>query len=237
MKDTDVYAIPGFAEPVGSLTHLIGAAVFALLSIPLLRRSPGGAWPRFCLVVFALACVFQLAMSGIYHMLPHEGQGRPVLLRLDHAAIFILIAATYTPIHGILLDGWRRWLPLIIVWTIAIASVCLKTIYFDAFPRWLGLTLYLSLGWLGLVTGAMLWHRYGRRFLRLLVWGGVAFTVGAVFDFANAPVVAYGIIGPHELFHVAVLVGIAFFWSFTWTIAAGREAVEELALQYRDQRA
>jgi channel protein (hemolysin III family) len=216
----DTYAIPGFSEPVNSFTHLLGAGAFAVFSIPLLRRGREDAGRVFLLGVFAFACVFLLSMSGVYHLLSPIGAGREVMRRLDHAAIFALIAATFTPIHGILFRGWRRWLPLVFIWAVAATGITLKTIFFDSVPYWLGLATYLLLGWCGLVSVIMLWRRFGPSHVILPFSGGLAYTVGAITEFVNWPVLIRGVVGPHEVFHIAVLAGIGFFWSFVYAIAA-----------------
>lgn len=216
-----VYSIPGFADPVSSWTHLLGAGVFAILSIGLLRRGWGDAGRVFFLGVFAFTCILLLSISGVYHLLG-EGAGRDVMRRLDHDAIFGLIAGTFTPIHGILFRGIRRWGPLVLIWAAAATGITLKTVFFASIPEWLGLGLYLVMGWLGLGSAWLIWRDYGRSAVRLPLAGGIAYTVGAVFEFARFPVLIPGVLGPHELFHLAVLAGVAFFWKYTFHIASDR---------------
>jgi channel protein (hemolysin III family) len=143
------------------------------------------------------------------------------LQRLDHGAIFVLIAGTFTPLHGILFRGAWRWGPLLFVWAAAVAGVTLKSVFFDDLAEWLGLLFYLGMGWLGVVSGAELWRRHGGRFVRPLLGGGLAYTVGGVLEFLNWPQLVPGVIGPHEMFHVLVLVGAALHWRFTHLIACG----------------
>jgi channel protein (hemolysin III family) len=217
-------SIPGFSDPFSSLTHLAGAVVFGILGISLTARGRGDAGRVFSLALFAFSCVLLLSLSGIYHLLQHETVARGVLMRLDHAAIFILIAGSFTPVHVILLhDRWHRHL-LPLIWAAAIAGLTLKSVYFDAMPASLGLLMYLGLGWLGVISTVTLAHRYGLRFILPLVWGGLAYTVGAVADHFHWPVLLPGVVGPHEVFHLAVLAGIAFHWAFIRRIASGANA-------------
>jgi channel protein (hemolysin III family) len=214
--------IPGFHEPFSSLSHLLGAGIFAVLSVPLLRRGWGNGDRIAALGVYAFSCVFLLSMSGVYHLLPRgETAHDEVLARLDHGAIFVLIAGTFTPVHAILFHGRGRWLPLLVLWAAAATAIALKMVYFESFPEWLGLALYLGMGWLGAGTGAVLWMRYGRAFVQPLLWGGIAYTVGALLEFLSWPELIAGVMGPHELFHVAVLCGIGLHWVFVWRIAPG----------------
>jgi channel protein (hemolysin III family) len=216
-----VLSIPGFSDPVSSLTHLAGAVVFAILGGFLIYRGRGDRRQVASLAVFVVSCVLLLSLSGVYHLLTHETVARGVLMRLDHAAIFVLIAGSFTPVHMILLhDRWHRHL-LPLIWLAAITGLTLKSVYFDAMPEWLGLLMYLGLGWLGVISASALAQRYGLRAIRPLVWGGLAYTVGAVADHFQWPVLVPGVVGPHEVFHFAVLAGIAFHWSFIYRIAGG----------------
>ena len=100
-----IYPIPGFAEPVSSLTHLLGAAVFAVLGIFMIRKGCGHAGRAVALAVFVVSVVFMFSMSGVYHLLTPGTTGRAVLQRLDHAGIFLLIAGSFTAAHAILVCG------------------------------------------------------------------------------------------------------------------------------------
>jgi channel protein (hemolysin III family) len=214
-------SIPGFSDPVSSLSHLAGALVFAILGGFLIVRGRGNARRVLALAVFAFSCVLLLSLSGVYHLLTPQTAARGVLLRLDHAAIFVLIAGSFTPVHAILLhERWQRYL-LAGIWAAAIIGLVLKTVFFNATPQWLGLLMYLGLGWLGVISTVALARRFGVRFILPLVWGALAYTIGALVDFASWPVLVAGVIGPHELFHVGVLAGISFHWWFIHGIAAG----------------
>lgn len=217
-------SIPGFSDPVSSLSHLAGAATFAILAIPLIIRGRGDARRVVSLAVFAFSCVLLLSLSGVYHLLTHETVARAVLMRLDHAAIFVLIAGSFTPVHSILLRDRWQWHLLAWIWIAAIAGLTLKTVYFDTVPPRLGLLMYLALGWLGLISTVALARRFGVRFVLPLVWGALAYTIGALADFLGWPVLVAGVVGPHEIFHLAVLAGISFHWAFILGIASGESA-------------
>jgi channel protein (hemolysin III family) len=217
-------SIPGFSDPVSSLSHLAAAVVFAGLSGFLVARGRGDARRVISLAVFAFSCVLLLSLSGVYHLLSPGTAARGVLMRLDHAAIFVLIAGSFTPVHVILLrQRWHGHL-LAWIWAAAIAGLTLKTIYFDAVPAWLGLLLYLGLGWLGLISTVALARIFGVSFVLPLVWGALAYTFGALADFANWPVLVAGVVGPHEVFHLAVVAGISLHWAFIYGIASASRA-------------
>lgn len=168
--------------------------------------------------VFIISAVFALSMSGVFHLLEPGSGARDVLQRLDHAGIFFLIAGTFTAVHTALFRGVRRWGMLLLIWVIAITAITLKTIFFNDMPEWLGLSLYLGMGWLGAISGVLLYRQYGGRLILPLVYGALWYTAGAAIDFMRAPVLISGVIGPHELFHVAVLMGLGYHMAFVFSV-------------------
>lgn len=219
-----VTPIPGFSEPFSSLSHLLGAGLFLLLSIFLVRRGRGDTGRVVSLVIFSVGSILLLSISGTYHLLDPQGEARKVLQVLDHACIFVLIACSFTPIHYILFRGWGRWGILLLIWAFAATAITLKSVYFYTMPHGVGLALYLGMGWIGLGSGLALWRRFNFAFVEPILWGGVAYSVGAVMEFLHWPVLIPGVLQWHEVFHIAVLIGLAFHWSFIYAIADGRLA-------------
>lgn len=195
--------------------------VFAALAVPLLRRGRGDRWRVMSLAMFSFGAVLLLSLSGVYHLL-EPGDAREVLRRLDHAAIFVLIAGTFTPLHTIMFRGPGRWGVLLLVWTIAAVGISLKMVFFEQMPSSLGLAIYLAMGWIGLYSGVSLSRRYGFQFAQPILWGGLAYTVGGVISVLRWPILIVDVVQAHELFHVAVLIGLGFHWAFTYTIADGQ---------------
>lgn len=219
MNALDIYAIPGFHEPVSSFTHLLAIPVFLILGWFLVRRA-GNCWMgKISLSVLVITSVFLLAMSGVYHLL-WAGTAKNVLLHLDVAAVFTLIAGTATPVHVLLFRGVYRWAPLLFVWGIAITGIVLRTVLGEGFPPSARTMLFLGLGWCGLFSCVLLWRRYGFRFVEPLVLGGMAYSIGALIVIFHWPNILPGIIGAHELWHVAVLVGLGFHWRFVFQFAS-----------------
>jgi len=196
------------------LTHLLAAAVFGVLGIGLVQRAHGDRVRVAAVVVYVTGVVFALTASGVFHLLERDTAARGLLQKLDHAGIFFLIAASYTPIHVIEFKGFWRWGILAIVWSAALAGMLLKLFFFAAVPDWVSLLLYLSLGWAGLVSATLLYRAVGLRPLRPLIGGAVAYTLGAVLEFAEVPSLYTGVFGPHELFHLLVLLGVALHWTY-----------------------
>jgi channel protein (hemolysin III family) len=220
-----LYHLPGFHEPFSAMSHLLGAIVFLVLGGLLLwrgRRNPSGL--PF-LGIYAFAVVFQLSMSTVFHMLVRGSDAHRVIERMDHSAIFVLIAGTFTPAQGILFHGRQRWGTLVFIWSAAILGITLKAIFFERFADWVGMTIYLAMGWFGIFGAVVLGRRYGFNFVKPLLIGGIAYSVGALIDqFLSFAIVIPGVVHPHELFHMCVLMGAFWHWLFIWQFAAGDPA-------------
>ena len=201
--------IYGIADPISSLTHLSAAVAFCVLGVGLLRRAQGNNLRVAAVAVYVTGVVFALTASGVFHLVEPDTCIRGALQKVDHAGIFFLIAASYTPIHVIEFRGFLRWGILGIVWSAAVSGIVLKLFFFADIPDWVSLVLYLGLGWAGLVSATMLYRAVGLKPLRPLIGGAIAYTLGAILEFAQYPTIYSGVFGPHEVFHLLVLLGVA----------------------------
>ncbi len=215
------YSIGGFHDPMSSLSHLVGAVIFLALSVPLLISARRSIATFIFTLQFVLASLFLLSISSVYHMMIVGGTARGVMLRLDIAAIFVLIASTFTVIHGILFTGWRRWAIISLLWTITVVGVTLRIVFFDSIPGYVGDGIFLVMGWIGAVSAYLLWQEYHWRVIVPLVIGGLCYTFGALMNTFDWPVLIRGVWGPHETFHLFVLAGLGVHWAFVWSIADG----------------
>lgn len=220
MCDVSTIPLAGFREPLSSISHLIGALVFAAIGILLLHRGRGDRLRMISLGVMAYVCIQMLFVSSLYHM-HWPGPNRDFLLRLDVAGIFLVIAGSVTPVHVILFDGVERWAPLAVAWIAAIGGLFLRIRYFDSLPAGAGTVIFLALGWSTSVTAVVLWRRYGWKFIQFAVLSGLAYTVGAITLLLHQPTMIGGVLGPHELWHMAVLAALAMHWRFVFQFAAG----------------
>ena len=131
-------------------------------------------------------------------------------------------ADAFTAGHAILFRGLWRWGMIGLVWSLALVGAVLKLFFFAQVSEAAGLTFYLGMGWIGLASAVRIHRRYGWALLGPLFGGGAAYTVGAVLEFCRWPTLAPGVLGPHELFHLCVLLGVACHWEFTLRFADGR---------------
>jgi channel protein (hemolysin III family) len=172
-----------------------------------------------------LSTVSLLSISAVYHLLG-PGTGRYVMRQLDVAGVFALIAGTVTPVHAILFSGFNRWEPLLLVWSVAATGITLTTIFSESLAPGVGIAIFLVMGWGGLISCILLWKRYGFSFVKPLLWGGVAYTMGVIGLGLNWPTPIPGVVGAHELWHVAVLIGLGLHWKFVFQFATGAPNAE-----------
>jgi len=220
MDDIEAASIPGFREPVNCFTHLLAAFAFSILSVYFIRRGRGSWICTASLAVMAFSSVFLLSMSAVYHLLG-AGAGRDVMRQLDIAGVFALIAGTMTLVHAILDTGITRWATLLAVWLAAAAGITLTTVFSGSLPSGVGIAIFLLFGWGGLISFIRLWRRYGFSFVAPLLWGGVAYTLGAVALGVNWPIPIPRVVGAHEVWHLAVVAGLILHWKFVFQFAQG----------------
>jgi hemolysin III len=204
----------GFCQPVSSFSHLIAAGAALLAAVPLVRLGRGSYGRVFALSVYVSCVIAALAISGVYHSLAEGGRARLIMQRLDYFAIWLLIAGTFTAIHGLMLRGFWRGGLLCIIWGYAMVGVLLQLLWWQRFTGPTGLALYLGLGWIGLLSAIKLGRQIGYKRVLPVVGAGVVFSTGAILEACSWPVVLDPWIGAHEVFHFAVIVGIATLWLF-----------------------
>ncbi|MEO6698773.1 MAG: hemolysin III family protein, partial [Paraperlucidibaca sp.] len=152
--------------------------------------------------IYGASLVLLFLCSTLYHSIVHA-PSKAAFKRLDHCAIYLLIAGTYTPLLTITLahSEYAKIL-LVVIWALAFAGVLFKVFFIHRFKK-LSLITYLLMGWLSLVLVNELWTSLARPGFWLLIAGGLCFTVGAGFYAAKQ--VRY----THAIWHVFVAAGAA----------------------------
>lgn len=212
--------IPGFSEPFSSISHLLSAFASLVGGCFLLKKGWGNFLRVFALLVYIFGMIFLFTMSGVYHLLEPGHLPRLVMQRLDHAAIWLMIAGSFTPIHIILFRSFWRWGVLGFIWTFAITGLVLKTVFFTDIPQWASIGCYLSLGWLGTLSAWQLNRQFGIKNAAYVLLGGLAYSFGAILEGTTQLVIIPGVIETHEVFHIFVTLGAALHWKFIYDNAA-----------------
>ncbi len=195
-------------EPVNSLTHW-GGAILALAGLIALLIV-GWSTPAkiVSLLVYGISLIAMFSASATYHMVQAKDRVLLVLRKIDHSAIYMLIAGTYTPFCVNAFDGFWKWGMLAIIWSLAATGILVKVFYIKA-PRWLNAGIYVVMGWL--CVGAV-----GEMLTTLPAWvvgwlfaGGVIYTLGAVVYITKVFNFSPGVFGFHEVWHIFVLLAAA----------------------------
>lgn len=199
-------------EIANSMSHglgLVGALIAAPILITVSART-GTTANVVGAAVFALCMVLTYLNSSLYHLIP-QGPLKQVFRKLDHAAIFLLIAGTYTPFTLGVLNGTLGWTLFGLVWGMAALGLVLMQLERLSNP-WVANGLYLAMGWLIVIATVPMVANMERAGLLLLLAGGLAYSGGVVFYALDARM-RYG----HFVWHLFVLAGsTCHFFAVLW---------------------
>ena len=206
-------------DPVSGISHLIGAvlSVIGLVFLIVYSAKYGeGAWDVVSFTIFGVGLILLYTFSALYHMLNIGERGTRVFRKFDHMMIYVLIAASYTPICLGPIRGPWGFSILGEVWGLAILGIILTAVWLQA-PRWLTTSIYIAMGWLVIVMAYPLLTTFKElNALYSLIWllvGGIFYTIGGVvYGLKKAPFTTKHF-GFHEIFHIFVLFGsICQYW-------------------------
>ena len=190
-------------EIANSLSHGVGV-IFGIIALVLMIVRSVQLDDTLRLVSFTIYGVSMILLflaSTLYHAIPYTGAKR-VLKTLDHSAIYLLIAGTYTPIMLLTISDRAGAIVLALVWSLAVAGIVFKIFFVHRFHNF-SLVTYLGMGWLGVFVGFELLHNMPTMGLGLIVLGGVAYSLGTIFYRWNR------LPFNHAIWHLFVLAGCA----------------------------
>jgi hemolysin III len=195
-----------FRDPVSGWTHF-AAAVAAVFGLAVLLMFGYGSLPlEIALFVYGFSLIFMFSASAAYHLVNATQKVTQILRKMDHAAIYLLIAGTYTPICYYFFTGFWHWGLLAIIWVMALAGVIVKLFVINA-PRWITAGIYLLMGWLSILAVREIILTMPASAVVWLVLGGLFFTIGAVVYIKKTPDFFPDVFGFHEVWHIFVILG------------------------------
>lgn len=196
-------------EPVNSLTHW-GGAILALIGLVALLIV-GWSTPAkiISLAIYGGSLIFLFSASATYHMVRVKDKALEIFRKIDHSAIFVLIAGTYTPFCVNAFTGFWKWGMLSIIWALAVGGIVVKIFYIRA-PRWLNAGIYLIMGWLCVAASGQFLDTLPAWVLTFLIIGGVTYTLGAIVYMTKLFNFKPGVFGFHEVWHIFVLLAALF---------------------------
>ena len=176
----------------------IGGTVWLLL----IANSPTG---YVSAAIFGTSLMLLYGTSATYHQIPWPPTWRHIPKRIDHAAIFVLIAGTYTPFCLNVNLAWG--IPLLsVVWSLAAVGMIMKLVW-PYGPRWLSFALYAGLGWVGIIGVSAAFAAYATSPIALLLAGGLMYNIGGTIYALKRPDPWPRVFGFHEVFHTFVVAG------------------------------
>ncbi len=203
-------------EIAHTITHSIGIllSIGGLAVLVAFSALYGSAWHITSCAIYGSTLILLYTASSLYHGIPYP-RAKRILQRLDHAAIFLLIAGTYTPFTLVNLRGGWGWTLFGLVWAIAIVGIVLEFVLKSRY-KWLSIGLYLGLGWLVVIAIDPLLSAVETGGLLLLLAGGLSYSLGVIFYVWKR--LAYH----HAIWHLFVLAGsILHFFAVLFYVVPG----------------
>jgi hemolysin III len=200
---------PRLVKPrLRGVSHQWAFFVSCAIGAALVLAAPAGT-PRLAAAIYAVSVSALFGVSALYHRITWASvTARRWMRRVDHSAIFVLIAGTYTPFALLILDGALSTVILIVVWAGALGGILLKLVWIDA-PKLLAAIVYVALGWVAVAAFPDLLDELGVTGTALVVAGGLLYTAGALVYALKRPDPVPTVFGYHEVFHALVIVAAA----------------------------
>lgn len=185
-------------------SHAVAAviAVAGLVALVVVTRNDPAK--LVSMVIYGVGLVLLFGVSATYHIFNGAPRVKEWLRRIDHATIFVFIAATYTPLVFNVMEGWWRISVLVTIWVCAAAGVA-GAAPFLRIPRRLLASLYLAMGWVAVVALIPLYAALGWVAALLMALGGIQYSLGAAAYAFKRPRLWPRVFGYHEVFHLAVI--------------------------------
>lgn len=212
-KDDSIFVTD---EIINTSTHL-SATIFAILGTVLLivkssSTSTDYVWRVVSFAIYGASLIFQFLASSLHHGINSKRKIEEIFRLFDYFAIFPLIAGTFTPICLVTLRtktvvGWPiGWALFGTIWGLAAFGIAIKAV-FPKIPKWVTNTIYLSMGWIGIILAIPFYLESGIWPVTLLTIGGVFYTVGSFIFYKEWPNPIEGKFGFHEIWHIFVILG------------------------------
>ncbi len=212
-------------ERFSCLSHAVSAAFAAVGLALLLVVAQGDAMLTLLATIYGVSAVLMFSASALYHANKRKDDEISLWRRLDHSAIFVMIAGTFTPICFIHLNP--TWFYSIVgaQWILVAVGIFFKLAWLRA-PRWLTTGIYLAMGWMAVIAVVPFVESMSRFELSLLAAGGLSYSTGAVVYGLKKPDFWPNLVGFHGLFHLFVMGGaLSHFWLIYRSVAAAKIAL------------
>ncbi len=200
--------------------HLYAAVAFALAFMGLGLAAPDAA-ARGWIAIYGVCVTAMLAVSAVYHSRRLSPSRQRLLKRLDHSAILLAIAGSYSGVFGLALDGHPRKVVLAVVWTAAVVGIAVRMLWLHA-PYPFVAIVYVAVGWVAVVEVNPVLAALSGVQTALVLAGGVLYTLGGVVYALHRPDPWPRTFGYHEIFHSLVVLAAVCHFTAAASILAER---------------
>jgi hemolysin III len=214
-------------DPVSMGSHLLGALLSVGATYVLLRRARRNGRSGLGVGTYGVMMTLAFSASALFHYVEAGSPRYELYNKLDHVAIFLMIAGTGTAIYSALQAQWTNHV-MGALWGCALLGIVLK-LTFWSMPDWATATVYLTVGWLGSLGVLQMGRTSDHRPVRLFLLGALVFTLGALVYAGDRPSIWTDVIGAHEVFHGLVLIGAALHYAFIYRhcVAANQDVPKQ----------
>ena len=203
-------------EAFSSISHFLGFILSIGGTFLLLEKGMGDISKIIVSLIYGLSTSFLFLASSLYHFFKKQENENSFWRRLDHTAIFFMIAGTYTPVCYLRLPGYWKWGIIITQWALVFGGIFFKFFYLNA-PRYFSTTIYIVMGWVAIIVIKQLFIYMQEIELIFLILGGISYTIGAIFYAIKKPNLSSGF-GFHEIFHIFILLGALFHYLMIYSL-------------------
>lgn len=208
-------------EVINAASHL-AASMFTFLGSVLLivgASAQGEPWKIVSFSIYGLSVTFMFVASTLHHSITGPPKLEETLRIMDYLAIYPLIAGTFTPLCLVFFhSSYIGWTFFAVIWFLAACGMFMTVCLFHKIPKWMTMTIYISMGWIGAFMTYWLFPYIGWTGILLLVAGGLFYTVGGYVYSVEEPNPYPGRFGFHEIWHIAVILGVASHWCLMYFI-------------------
>ena len=195
-------------DPISGLSHL-GAAILSVFGLIALIFFSWGDTPKLVSVtIYGITLIAMFSASATYHVSTFSPKVIEILRKIDHSAIYLLIAGTYTPFCVNAFSGFWQWGLLSIIWGLALIGIGIK-IFIIRTPRRINAGIYLLMGWLIVAAIGEMIATLPAEVLTWLMMGGIMYTLGAIIYITKKMDFIPGVFGFHEVWHIFVILAAA----------------------------
>lgn len=196
-------------DPGSAITHFVAFFMTMGGTLPLLIKAGGISLADFwAMLIFCFSMMTLYAASAVYHSVILPPQKIKLFRKIDHSAIFILIAGSYTPVCMIVLEPQFGYPMLVAIWSLACIGIVVKVLWITC-PKWFSSAIYIAMGWLCIFCMKPLIKAITPAAFVWLFMGGIIYTIGGVIYALKLPIFnsKHKNFGSHEIFHVFVMLG------------------------------